>query len=200
MLGTPTVDRKVRRHEATKAEIVAAAWDLAEEAGIGGISLRDLAGRVGLRAPSLYEYFPSKLAIYDAMYADGWTRFRELMESLPRHRDLRAELRQWFGALARHWVSRPAQFSLMCQRPVPGFEPSVEAYAIATGVVEQAASEVARHGVTDPRAVELLMALQTGLVAQQIANQPGGERWLSLCDEAIDMFLHWTDRQREAKR
>lgn len=200
MLGNPTVDRKLRRHESTKVEVIAAAWQLAEEAGIGGISLRDLAARVGLRAPSLYEYFPSKLAIYDAMYADGWTRFQELMVSLPRHRDLRPQLSHWFGVLARHWVSHPAQFSLMCQRPVPGFEPSVEAYAIATAVVEYAASELARHGVTDPRAVELLMALQTGLVAQQIANEPGGERWVSLCDEAIDMFLQWTDSQREAKR
>lgn len=200
MLGIPTSDRKMRRREATKAEVVAAAWLLAEETGVAGISLRDLAARVGVRAPSLYEYFPSKLAIYDAMFADGWSRFQELIASLPRQRDRRTQVVHWFRVLARHWVSHPAQFSLMCQRPVPGFEPSVQSYAIATAVLVDIAAELARHGITEAKAVDLLMALQVGLVAQQIANEPGGERWMSLCDDAVDMFLAWTERQREAEQ
>src|SRR5262245_31752917 len=64
-------DRRAARREAAKAEILDAAWALVREHGLAALSLRDLAARVGMRAPSLYQYFPSKHAIYDAMFAQG---------------------------------------------------------------------------------------------------------------------------------
>ena len=48
------------RREMKKAAIVAAAWKLAREQGVVGVSLRALAHEVGVRQPSLYEYFDSK--------------------------------------------------------------------------------------------------------------------------------------------
>ena len=39
--------------------------------GLAGLSLRELAKRVGMQAPSLYAYFGSKAAIYDAMFVEG---------------------------------------------------------------------------------------------------------------------------------
>src|ERR1700683_2159029 len=59
------------RREARVASIVASAWKLAREHGIAGVSLHALAREVGMRQPSLYEYFESKHALYDAMFADG---------------------------------------------------------------------------------------------------------------------------------
>ena len=59
------------RHEATKEEILAAAWELARTVGLTGFSLRDLALAVHMRHQSLYTYFPSKHAIYDALFAQG---------------------------------------------------------------------------------------------------------------------------------
>jgi AcrR family transcriptional regulator len=71
MLGEANGGRVSRRREATKAEILDAAWDLVGEQGLAALSLRDLAARVGMRAPSLYQYFDSKHAIYDAMFGQG---------------------------------------------------------------------------------------------------------------------------------
>ena len=67
-----TTTRRDIRRETTRRAIVAAAWEHAERAGVAGISLRELAADVGMRAPSLYTYFPSKDAIYDAMFAEGY--------------------------------------------------------------------------------------------------------------------------------
>ena len=47
--------------------------------------MRDLGGRVGMRAQSLYAYFPSKFAIFDAMFAESNREFlRRVNET--RHR------------------------------------------------------------------------------------------------------------------
>src|SRR2546428_7570329 len=64
-------DKVTLRREAKVASIVESAWQLAREHGIGGVSLHALAREVGMRQPSLYEYFDSKHALYDAMFADG---------------------------------------------------------------------------------------------------------------------------------
>src|SRR6185503_18162606 len=71
MLVTPKRDRRAERREATRAEILEAAWDLVRAEGLASLNLRDLAARVGMQAPSLYSYFDSKHAIYDAMFAQG---------------------------------------------------------------------------------------------------------------------------------
>ena len=64
------------RREAKVAAIVESAWELAREHGIAGVSLHALAREVGMRQPSLYAYFDSKHALYDAMFADGNRRLR----------------------------------------------------------------------------------------------------------------------------
>lgn len=47
--------------------IVRAAFDLLDEAGIEGVTLRKLACGLGIRAPSLYWHFKSKQALIDAL-------------------------------------------------------------------------------------------------------------------------------------
>ena len=62
---------RLRRREQTRQEILDAAWAVARDHGLAGLTMRDLGARVGMRAQSLYSYFPSKHAIYDAMFAEG---------------------------------------------------------------------------------------------------------------------------------
>ena len=71
MVVSPNRDRRAERREATRAEILEAAWAQARELGLAGVSLREIASNVGMRPPSLYWYFGSKHAIYDAMFAAG---------------------------------------------------------------------------------------------------------------------------------
>ena len=59
-----------------------AAWDAAREHGLGAITLRDVAERVGMRAPSLYWHFPSKMALYDAMFGQAWRSYLEVQTDL----------------------------------------------------------------------------------------------------------------------
>ena len=71
-----------KRREARMAGIIEFAWKLAREQGIAGVSLHALAREVGVRQPSLYEYFDSKSALYDAMFADGNRQLIERLDAL----------------------------------------------------------------------------------------------------------------------
>ena len=42
--------------------------------------------------------------------------------------------------------------------------------------------------MNEPEAIDLLTALGTGLADQQLSNDPGGDRWIRLIDDAAEMF------------
>jgi AcrR family transcriptional regulator len=188
MVDTPIRNRKTERREATKAEILDTAWDLVREQGLGGLNLRDLAPRIGMRAPSLYEYFASKHAIYDAMFAQGYRQFTAAMvavDALSGEEGLRAMAHRAMAFM----VEEPARYLLLFHRTIPGFTPSPESYAVSVEQLDRARAWFARNGLDDPGALDLFTSLIGGLAGQQIANDPGGDHWVRLVDPAVDMFL-----------
>ncbi len=52
--------------------------------------------------------------------------------------------------------------------------------------------EFANVGVTSRHALDLWTGMTAGLVAQQLANDRGGDRWRRLLPDAVDMFLDHT--------
>ncbi|GAA3443424.1 TetR/AcrR family transcriptional regulator [Planomonospora venezuelensis] len=190
-------DRKSERHARTRAEILDAAWETARAEGLAGLTLRDVARRVGMQPPSLYSYFASKDAVYDAMFAQGCREFLEGQARTALTGDALADLK----AVARYFIGfcteNPTRYQLLFQRTVPGFEPSAESFAVSEEGLKALRGMLAGIGVTDPEALDLLTALGTGLADQQISNDPGGDRWIRLIDEAMEMyFAHISKRMK----
>jgi AcrR family transcriptional regulator len=182
-------DRRAERFEATRQEILDVAWGLVSADGLAGLSLRELGARVGLRAQSLYVYFPSKHAIYDAMFAEGNRELLDRRRSLALDADPVVALHQSARQLVDFCTEDLARYQLLFQRTIPGFEPSEESYAVAREVLDGGRRVLAGVGVTEPADVDLYTGLISGLVAQQNANEPGGDRWTRQLDRAIDMYL-----------
>jgi AcrR family transcriptional regulator len=191
------VDRRGRRREAKRAAILAEAWTLAHRDGLAAISLRDLGERVDLRQPSLYAYFDSKLGLYDLMFADGNRRLLECVESLSVSDDPREALVAFVEALVRFSSEDVVRHQLLFQRTIPGFEPSRASYELALEFYELARQRLAAAGASDPGDVDVFSALVNGLAHQQVANDPGGDRWVRLAARAVDMFLADVDRRRQ---
>ena len=182
-------DRRAIRHQATKQRILEAAWALAEEQGLAGISLRDLAARVDLRQPSLYSYFDSKHALYDAMFAQGYEQLLAAIEPVEFTGDPYEQIRQMAHVFTELCVTDRVRAQLLFQRTLPGFEPSVDSYALANRFLDEARVRLDAAGLTRPEDLDLYTAMIGGLVNQQMANDPGGTRWVGLLDEVIDMYL-----------
>jgi AcrR family transcriptional regulator len=180
--------REARRSSARRA-IVEAAWTLVGEVGLAGLSLRDLARRAGITTPTVYSYFASKNAIYDAMFGQAAGQFASRMAEPPESEDPREMLAATARRFAGFCASDPVRYQLLFQRTLPGFVPSAESYAPAVRALGVLREVLTRNAVTEPRHLDLATALVTGLVDQQLSNDPGGDRWICLIDESVDMFL-----------
>src|SRR5688500_20263663 len=69
-------ERRRRNREQMIASILDAARAVMRERGVADLSLREIARRVSMQAPSLYEYFPNKAALYDGLFLAGFRLFR----------------------------------------------------------------------------------------------------------------------------
>ena len=194
-------DTRAIRRDATRARILDAAWDLARRDGLAAITLREVARRVGMRAPSLYTYFPAKNAMYDAMYADGARQLAENLAGRAQADDPRETLCGRMRLFIAFCVADPVRYQMIFERPVPGFEPAPESFQITAAALAGTRADMAAAGAAGEPALDMFRALITGLVSLQVASDPGGDRWIRLQDDAFDMFFaHYTDGARRAAR
>lgn len=183
-------DRRAERNATTRREILEAAWRLVREEGLAALAMRELGARVGMRAQSLYVYFPSKHAIYDAMFGDAnrelLARIHEVESTVD---DPVTALRKRNRVFLQFCTEDPVRYQLLFQRTIPGFNPTAESYAPAIEGLESLRGALRACGVDDARAWDAWTAIVGGLVAQQNSNEPGGDRWIRLADELTDMYL-----------
>ena len=178
-----------QRREARIAEIVACAWKLAREHGMAGVSLRALAREVGIRQPSLYEYFDSKHALYDAMFAEGNRELLERLDGLELPADPRVALKKVLHSFIDFALEDPARCELLFERHIPGFTPSSESYALAAEALNRVVAVMHEAGMDDQGDIDCLVAITAGLMQAQLANDPGGDRWVRHLDRMIDLHL-----------
>lgn len=211
MSGNPNSDRRSARRAAAAREIVDAAWTLAAQRGLAGISMRDLGAAVNMRAQSIYTYFRTKNDIYDAMFAQGYRQFNDSFPDFPteippgltshKRRELIAvHLQKAATAYFDFCTNDPVRYQLLFQRVVPDFEPSPESWAIALEYYDKVRQAFAVIDIVEQSDLDLWTALLTGLVDQQISNDPTGRRWYVLIDSAVEMFLAHIDPPPAAPR
>jgi AcrR family transcriptional regulator len=197
--GAP--DWRNARRQSARAAILESAWAAVQEEGLAALSLRGLAGRCGITTPTVYAYFDSKNDIYDAMFGQAAEEFWRHMSAPYDTTEPRELLVESLRRFLRFCTADFARYQLLFQRTIPGFEPSAESYAPAVRALECSADVLAVNGVTDTRHLDIWTALTTGLVSQQIANDPGGDRWVSLIEDVVDMFLaYFQQSTRSPKR
>lgn len=182
-------DKVTSRREVKTASIIAKAWELAREHGVGGVSLHGLARAVGMRQPSLYEYFGSKHALYDAMFADGNRQLLARLEAVRFPADPRAAVKKYLATIVAFSAEDQARYELLFQRHLPGFTPSPETYALAEEMLGQLVKLLHDAGVTDQGDIDCVVAITAGLMEAQMSNDPGGNRWTRHLNRLVDLYI-----------
>lgn len=176
-----------QRRERTRAEIVETALDVMGERGAAGLSLGEVAKRLGMQTPSLYGYYASKAALCDEMFAGGWrdlndamTSHHERLRQLTSIDELKGEIHAGLDVYVRWALGHAPVAQLMFWRPIPGWQPGAEAFAPAvealTSVTSSLAGLQARGLLRAEADVEemtsALTVLASGVISQQLSNEP----------------------------
>jgi AcrR family transcriptional regulator len=179
--GAPRSDRRTRRRQQTIEEILDIATQVMTEYGVNGLSLAEVARRLGVQPPSLYKYFPSLMAIYDALFLRGQLEHLEVMRGAMSDAESGlATLIAGLEASGRWLLANRAVAQLLFWRPVPNFEPSAEAFAPSIAMVAMqrvALADAVAAGELGPEAdseeaVYLISTLIVGVASQAMANEP----------------------------
>jgi AcrR family transcriptional regulator len=177
----PRSDRRARRRQETIEEILDIATEVMTEEGVNGLSLAEVARRLGVQPPSLYKYFPSLMAVYDTLFLRGQREHlavmrRAMTEAEPGLEALVAGLE----AGGRWALANRAIAQLLFWRPVPSFEPSPESLAQSMEMIElqrSALADAVAAGQLGPdanadEAIYLVSTLIAGVLSQAMANEP----------------------------
>jgi AcrR family transcriptional regulator len=179
--GSTRPDRRARRRQETIREILDIARDVMTTEGVNGLSLAEVARRLGVQPPSLYKYFPSLMAIYDAVFLEGQRENLEVMRAAMQQAEPGLEaLTAGLEASGRWGLANRAVAELLFRRPVPSFQPSPEAFAVSMEMVEiqrEALAAAVAKGELGPAAngedaIYLVSTLIAGVLGQAIANEP----------------------------
>jgi AcrR family transcriptional regulator len=175
-------DRRGRRRQETIEEILAIASDVMTEEGVNGLSLSEVARRLGVKPPSIYKYFDSIMGIYDALFERGQRDNLEIMRTeMERAEPGLDALAAGLEASGRWAISHPALAQLLFWRPVPSFEPTAEAMAPSIEMVrlqrqalaDAAAANQLGPGADSDEALFVTSVLVSGVIGQAMANEPG---------------------------
>jgi TetR/AcrR family transcriptional regulator len=101
------VGERPRPSASTRERILDAAEALFAQRGLRGVGVREIAQASGLTPASLYNHFPGKQALYEAVLERGLRPLQELLESLA-PRDLGPEtVDELVPAIMQHLARRP---------------------------------------------------------------------------------------------
>ena len=180
--NTALPDRRARRRQETIGEILAIAEQVMIEEGVNGLSLSEVARRLGVKPPSIYKYFDSLMSIYDALFERGQRDHLDAMRAAMQVAGPGLDaLAAGLEASCRWCLAHPARAQLLFWRPVPSFEPTAQAMAPSVEMFHlqrQALTDAVAAGELGPgadsdEAVFVASIFVSGLIGQSIANEPG---------------------------
>jgi AcrR family transcriptional regulator len=196
--------RKKQSREEIIEDILQIAREMMQKDGVGALSFNAIARELGIKPPSLYTYFESKYAIYDALFRRGFLILDGMIKKAEGD-TFDEKLASIFRTYMTFAHENPDLFQIIFERPIPDFEPSNESMAISWKALEDSQrtlrdlleSEMIDPGFPLEQATDLIIAMMHGLTSMKMANHPdllvGEGRFGVIIDHAAGIFARaWT--------
>ena len=152
------------------------------EEGVNGLSLSEVARRLGVKPPSIYKYFDSIMGIYGALFERGQQANLEVMRAAMEGAEPGLDaLAAGLDASGRWALDHSATAQLLFWRPIPSFEPTPEAMAPSIEMVrlqrqalaDAVAAKQLGAGADSDEALYVTSVFVSGVLGQAMANEPG---------------------------
>ncbi|MFD7409862.1 TetR/AcrR family transcriptional regulator [Streptomyces sp. NPDC059866] len=176
-------------------QIAAAARELLDAEGPDALSMRRIAERVGIRAPSLYKHFPDKAAVEAALQAQGMAQLAQELEAAEAELGAAPPLLALAHAYRRHALANPHLYRITHTWPLART-------ALPEGLEERAAMPLLRAAHDDVDIARSLWAFAHGMVMLELDGRfpPGADldaAWRTGC-EAFARAIHDKTRRDTA--
>ncbi|GGK83974.1 TetR family transcriptional regulator [Sphaerisporangium melleum] len=186
-----------------RARLITVAGELLVTRGADSLTVRRIAAEAGCATTVVYTMFGSKEGLAEALYLEGFERFRRTLAAVPRHPDPLEYLTSLGPAYREACLAEPGYYSVMFEKAIPGFEPSERARTLARAamnILDRAIAECISAGYlvpTQPRKIaDCLWAAAQGAVSLERAGFLNGDRvYASVTLAAISRYLVQKDGQ-----
>lgn len=136
--------------EAIRTTLLDAASRLLATEGPRALALRRIAAEAGCSTTVLYRMFGGKAGLTEALYIEGFERFRRRLAAVPHDPDPRVHLRELGLAYRANALAERNYYGLMFGEPLPGFQASEKALGKALSaykILEDAVTACAAAGL-----------------------------------------------------
>jgi len=162
---------------ASDADIVAAARAILEEDGLDGVTMLAVAGRVGVRPPSLYKHLESRWQLLRLVAEDAFADLGAALDraavSVPRGAHRRRDSRARLTAIAvayRDWAHRnPGAYRLLYAALPPEARPAPAVGGVAAAALLDSVVGVVPDG-EELAAARTLASFGHGFVSMELAD------------------------------
>ncbi|WP_433497445.1 TetR/AcrR family transcriptional regulator [Sphaerimonospora sp. CA-214678] len=193
-------------YDELRTRLLDVAGRLLDTAGPESLTVRRIAAEAGCTTQVIYTMFGSNEGLAEALYLEGFERFRRRLEAVPDRGDPLEHLIALGPAYREAALSEPGYYSLMFERAIPGFTPSERARTLARAalnIVDRVIADCISAGhlvPTQPRRIAdaVWAAAQGALSLERAGHLQDGTTYETVTTAAVRRFL--TDPGSAASR
>lgn len=170
-------------HDELRSRLLDVAVNLLLTDGPDSLTMRRIATEAGCTTTVIYTMFGNREGLAEALYLEGFERFRRCLEAVPQRRDPLEYLYALCPAYRQACLAEPGYYSLMFERAIPGFEPSERARTLARAalnIFDRVISDCISAGhlsPTQPRKIaDALWAAAQGAISLERAGHLRDDR------------------------
>ncbi|GAA4531844.1 MULTISPECIES: TetR/AcrR family transcriptional regulator [Nonomuraea] len=159
-------------HDELRSRLLDVAVNVLVADGPDSLTIRRIATEAACTTTVVYTMFGNREGLAEALYLEGFERFRRLLERVPQRRDPFEYLNALVPAYRQACLAEPGYYSLMFERAIPGFEPSERARTLARAalnILDRVISDCISAGYlgpTQPRKIaDALWAAAQGAIS-----------------------------------
>ena len=173
-------------------EVVACGAQLADEAGIGSVTLAALAERLGVKAPSLYKHVDGIADLQHRIATAAMTEFGDELRDALQGKSRKDAITALFGAFQSYVARYPGRYSATISATFQG--PSDPLLVATTRVIDSIRAVISGYGIEPDEldhAIRTLRSMTHGYAMLQATN---AFHW----DNDPDVSLVWMVRFADA--
>ncbi|MER6513189.1 TetR/AcrR family transcriptional regulator [Nonomuraea sp. NPDC048881] len=170
-------------HDELRSRLLDVAVNLLQSEGPDSLTMRRIAAEAGCTTTVIYTMFGNREGLAEALYLEGFERFRRFLEAVPQRRNPLEYLTALGPAYRQACLSEPGYYNLMFERAIPGFEPSERARTLARAalnILDRVIADCISAGYltpTQPRKIaDALWAAAQGAISLERAGHLRDDR------------------------